>query len=171
MSFEEALGSASASAVAETADPEDVDTSMLAQELDKPDIPPLRSIWDCPYMWKKQAENPISGQWEWTYGCLHCPLNPRTGKRPVFKGKHATKLAHHAAQVPFAGIGMCKGFVPPHVKNRYRAFLQEGHNKREENAAGRAQLKDDIINLEVCPPTNVCILFNMVIVIVLLLCR
>ena len=90
---------------------------------------------------------------------------------PFFYCHAPDKLAHHAAQVPFAGIGMCKGFVPPHVKNRYRAFLQEGHNKREENAAGRAQLKDDIINLEVCPPTNVCILFNMVIVIVLLLCR
>ena len=63
---------------------------------------------------------------------------------------------------------MCKGYVPPHVKNRYRALIQEGHNRREENAAGRAQLKDDIINLEVCPPTNVCILFIVVIVIVLL---
>ena len=113
MSFEEALGSASASAVAETADPEDVDTSMLAQELDKPDIPPLRSIWDCPYMWKKQAENPISGQWEWTYGCLHCPLNPRTEKRPGFKGKHATKLAHHAGQVPFRGLACARDLFLP----------------------------------------------------------
>jgi hypothetical protein len=168
MNFEEALVSASAGAKTALVDPEDADTSVLAQEFDKPDIPPLQSIWDCPRMLKMQVENLISGQWEWTYGCLHCPLNPRTGKRPVFKGKHATKLAHHAGQLPFAGIVMCKGYVPLHVKNRCRALIQEGHNRWEENAAGRAQLKDDLINLEVCPPTNVCVIFIMVIVIVLL---
>ena len=79
--------------------PVDDDHIASAMTMDPSKLKPLSYTWNYPMIKKEQIlyANGKAG-WKWWY--MHCPIDPLTGKRPEFSGTHATKAAHHAAQMP-----------------------------------------------------------------------
>ena len=110
--------------------------------IDPTQLPPLTSIWDDPMIETFQVTKP-DGRLIEKWRCMFCQME--------YAHKHASKGLGHVGQVPFPGMKICQAAIPEPWLNRYRALIQLQANKKEARRESRNQMREEIMQMEVCP--------------------
>ena len=73
------------------------------------DLPPLKSIWECPMLEKGQPAVPHNGKSD-GWRCRYCG--------EVFYPVHSGRATHHVAKEPNGSIAICQAAIPERNKAR-----------------------------------------------------
>ena len=125
------------------------------QGADVPDsdgqLPPLTSIWDCPYIVKCGGIGDGGGLFS-GWKCGFCPFKADGSEAEPFCTQNATKGLWHVAKIKGFDIRPCRGFVPTAKARQYRMLYQSKaaekdnwqHN-RQTIASNNSNLQDQMV--------------------------